>query len=266
VTSKSAVRDFFTHDAEPYRQAYDEDSTRGVIFRERRTIVLNLLRAPIGRVLDIGSGPGVFTQALVERGAESCFTVDLSFEMVESARRAVPPAIRNRNLPAVSDIEHLPFSGGSFDTIVCVGVLQYLEHIGPAMCELSRSLRPRGQLVVTFPNVDAPLNRLHAAVLTVVRAAHSVARRIGAPDGSPDRLTFRPDITNRAFTVAEVVTAAAEAGMKAESTIYHSLLFPFRVPGVASIIGAWNGRVPSGVLSGPRQHWGREVIIRFVRP
>ena len=43
--------------------------SRGSIFRERRRIVLNILRDPLGRVLDVGARPGVFTEPMVRRNA-----------------------------------------------------------------------------------------------------------------------------------------------------------------------------------------------------
>ena len=56
--TKAAVRDYFNRDVSGYRRAYSApDGARAEIFRERRRLVLELLRRPVGRVLGIGSGP-----------------------------------------------------------------------------------------------------------------------------------------------------------------------------------------------------------------
>ena len=262
--TKAAVRDYFSLDAESYRHAYEEDSSRGVIFRERQHIVLNILRDPIGRVLDVGAGPGVFTEPMVRRNAV-CWTVDLSLEMLSIARRVLPLEIGDRNHLIGGDAMALPFANGSFDSIVCSGVLQYADDVDGAIRELGRCLRPGGQLVLTFPNRDSPLNRLHAGAVRAARAAQAVGRWLGAKGVSPVRLTFRRDIPNRSFVCRKVVATAARERLIWDSTVYHCVTFPFTLPGLGPLIRAWNRRALSGTLAGDRQRWGREAIVRFVR-
>lgn len=263
--SKAAVRDYFTQDAEPYRLAYDEASIRSVIFRERRRLVLDVLRNPIGRVLDIGAGPGVLTASLLGRGASECCTADLSWEVLCAARRALPPEAAHVSHLVGGDVEALPFVDRAFDSVVCVGVLQYLEQAGDAIRELARCIRPGGQLIVTFPNRESPLNRLHAAAVGMVRAGQAAVRCVGARNVSPLRLTFRRDIPNRSFSLREVTAAGLGAQLACDRAIYHCLTFPFAVPGLSSLVDAWNRRAPSGILSGRRRRWGREAVVRFIR-
>ena len=123
--SKAAVRAYFDRDVCGYLHAYTpgEGEARGEIFRERRRLVLELIREPVGRVLDVGSGPGVFSSALLERRSK-CVVVDLSLGMVSAARDqiAAHPLARRVHHEA-ADVETLPFRGGAFDTALCVGVL-----------------------------------------------------------------------------------------------------------------------------------------------
>src|SRR5437588_10204106 len=142
---KEAVREYFNREAESYADAYSSpaaDDTRARTFLERREFSLGALRAPVARVLDIGAGPGVFTSALVERGT-TCWVVDLSFDMVDAARRRVPPAQSKRARFAAADIEPLPFPDATFDTVVCVGVLQYVEGVEQAFAEMARRSEER---------------------------------------------------------------------------------------------------------------------------
>ena len=265
---REAVREYFDREAESYAEAYASpggDDTRTRTFLERRELSLSALRTPVGRVLDIGAGPGVFTSALVERGT-TCWVVDLSVDMIDAARRRVPPALSRRARFAAADIEHLPFPDGAFDTIVCVGVLQYVEGVQQAFAEMARVTAPGGQLVVTFPNGRSPLNRLHAAFVSVARASLRTARAVGIDlQPSSSRLTFRSDITNRAFSQHEIERWAVSAGFTRELVLYHLLFFPFSIPGFGWLIRAWNRRVSGLQLRGRAATWGREGIMRLGR-
>jgi ubiquinone/menaquinone biosynthesis C-methylase UbiE len=269
--NKTSVREYFDQEAESYADAYGPasasatDDTRTRTFLERRELSLKALRTPIARVLDIGAGPGVFTTSLTERGT-TCWVVDLSVEMVEAARRRVPAALANRARFAAADIEHLPFADGAFDTVVCVGVLQYVEDVQQAFAEMARVTAPGGQLIVTFPNSRSPLNRLHAGVIAAARIGLASLRAVGVPvRPSPSRLTFRGDVLNRSFDARQIEQCAASAGLAPELMVYHLLLFPFRVPGLGPLLNAWNRRVAGKQPRGRLAVWGREGIMRLGR-
>jgi len=268
-SAKRTVRDYFDEDAAGYLDAYGQrDSARGEIFRERRACVLQLLRTPVGRALDIGSGPGVFTPALLELDQDAeCWVVDLSPKMIEAARACLAGPVQTGRVHFdVADIEHLPYAQGAFDTVLCVGVLQYLRAAGPALEELARVTRPGGQIILTFPNSRSPLNLLHRAAIAAARGGRSVARLTGlrpAPDRL--RLTFRQDIPNGWFALRHMVAAARRAGLHADPPVYHSLHFPFAIPGMQAGLRFWDRTANRAIQAGRCRTWGREVILRLVR-
>lgn len=266
-TATDAVREYFDQDATGYRQAYDRaGDARGEIFRQRRAQVLELLQPPAGRVLDIGSGPGVFTLALLALGAD-CWVVDLAPRMIAEARALLathPQADRVHY--DVADVERLPFADGSFDTTLCVGVVQYLDAIERAVGELARVTRPGGQVIVSFPNRRSPLNAMHRGVISTLRAGRSGLRRVGiAVQPRRERLTFREDIPNGSFTQTEVIAAARAAGLEPAALRYHSLHFPFAIPGLRAPLRSWDRLANRWMASGHGHHWGREIILRLVR-
>ena len=163
--AKAAVRDYFDRDVVGYLKAYTTTNgqVRGDMFRERRRLTLNLLGKSVGRVLDVGSGPGVFTKALLDRGAE-CWMVDLSPAMVSMGRAQFDTDPRAHRVHyQVGDVECLPFCAGIFDNVLCIGVFQYL--VGPevALQELSRVTKSGGHVIVSVLNRRSPLNGLHLA-------------------------------------------------------------------------------------------------------
>jgi SAM-dependent methyltransferase len=73
------------------------------------------------RVLEIGCGAGRFTEVLLETGAE-VWAVDAS-SAVDAARANLGEHERLHLLQA--DLFDLPFAPGSFDRVLCYGVLQH---------------------------------------------------------------------------------------------------------------------------------------------
>ncbi|MBN2438789.1 MAG: methyltransferase domain-containing protein [Deltaproteobacteria bacterium] len=58
---------------------------------------------------------------------------------------------KGRWLVAQADLTKLPFTGGSFDVVICSEVLEHIEDNRTAVAELVRVLKPGGDLVVTVP-------------------------------------------------------------------------------------------------------------------
>ena len=123
------------------------------------------------RWLDAGCGAGTYTRHLFEHGAD-VIGVDYSVLSIGKARTRSPPAIEY----VAADVRHLPFAAGSFDGVLCFGVIQALGESEPAVRELCLLTRPGGELWV-----DA-LNRGF-----VVNSVRIVARKLR---GRPAHLRY----------------------------------------------------------------------------
>lgn len=100
-------------------------------------------RVPIsGRVLDVGCGPGTFTQHLVKNGFETT-GIDLSEKMLTIARENVPEA----NFINM-DMQDLQLEDSSFDAVLAGYSLIHIEdaHIPNVLHEFFRVLGPNGVL------------------------------------------------------------------------------------------------------------------------
>jgi SAM-dependent methyltransferase len=65
----------------------------------------------------------------------------------------------------VGDATALPFAAGSFDTVLCLEVLEYLAGPRAALAEMRRIVRPGGRLVLSVPflhRCDGPTDRWRA--------------------------------------------------------------------------------------------------------
>ncbi|MEV5681103.1 MULTISPECIES: class I SAM-dependent methyltransferase [unclassified Streptomyces] len=119
-------------------------------------------RFPVGqrlRVLDVGMGQG--TQALrLARAGHSVTGLEADAEMLRAAREALsaePEGIRERVRLIEGDgrdtgVHFLP---GSFDLVLCHGVLMYVQEPDPILAGLARMLAPGGLLSLLVRNADA---------------------------------------------------------------------------------------------------------------
>ncbi|MEU2419762.1 methyltransferase domain-containing protein [Streptomyces sp. NPDC007851] len=119
-------------------------------------------RFPVGqrlRVLDVGMGQG--TQALrLARAGHQVTGVEQEPAMIAAAREALaaePEGIRERVRLVQGDgrdtgVHFLP---GSFDVVLCHGVLMYVEEPDALLAGLARMLAPGGLLSLLVRNADA---------------------------------------------------------------------------------------------------------------
>jgi ubiquinone/menaquinone biosynthesis C-methylase UbiE len=131
---------------------YARERDRQVSFLSQKAIAIDFLGSAKGRLLEVGCGPAVMTPELVAMGFEA-HGIDVSCEMVRRARqRMAGHPLEKHCTFAVDDVERLHFSEGSFDAVLCMGVLEYLPRYSRALGEISRVLKPGGVAVIALPN------------------------------------------------------------------------------------------------------------------
>jgi ubiquinone/menaquinone biosynthesis C-methylase UbiE len=121
-------------------------------FRLRAEAALAALDCDIGAsVLDLGCGVGSLSALLAARSLRpTC--VDVAAENIEVVRR------RHPELPAVrADATALPFDADAFDAVILMEVLEHIEDDRAALAEISRVIRDNGLLILSVPNLAAPL-------------------------------------------------------------------------------------------------------------
>lgn len=134
-----------------YRSLYkDIKEYPSLVMRHR--YILELFDQGGKRVLDIGCGPGEMLQDLSEQGCEVC-GVDISAGMLEVAKKNLQSAKTGSPVfLGCGNIESLGFKDGTFDAVICAGVIEYLDDDGPALGELNRVLRDDGTMIITVRN------------------------------------------------------------------------------------------------------------------
>jgi ubiquinone/menaquinone biosynthesis C-methylase UbiE len=196
-------------------------------YQTRRRLALEMLGSGPGRLLDIGSGPGVLAPVLLGR-SYSVVEVDLSLEMLRTSRRSVAAPGRPSAACFVQGrLPQLPFSRGAFDVAACIGVLAYLPDPGEALREIRRIVKPGGVLVLQVSNSLCPAARLHSLLR---RAYRGTREALGGPAFPHLRLSLR------AFRLGSVRRILAREGFRVESHAFYDFrppLLQWVMPSVA---------------------------------
>ncbi len=128
-------------------------------------IVLPLLAIPLdGRVLDVGSGYGVFS-LLLARLCPAATVIGLDREpqtVVTAGATAAELSIANATFQE-GDAHQLPFADATFDTVVCQTVLTHVADAAAVVREMARVLRPGGTFLAVEYSTNGGCNGFNAA-------------------------------------------------------------------------------------------------------
>jgi len=155
----SLVRKARAEMAERYFSAHAEewDAIRSLHLPEEEVerAMLALLRdAPLGRMLDIGTGTGRMIE-LFGAAAQSVIAIDNSPEMLRLARAKLLESETGSETDLVQktelkqgDFNHLPLEDAAVDSVILHQVLHYAQHPEAVLDEVSRVLNPDGLVLI----------------------------------------------------------------------------------------------------------------------
>jgi SAM-dependent methyltransferase len=133
-----------SEDVERYLQSCRTEFWQGVFQVELEYIVQHL--AAGGEILSVGCGPAMIESALSERGFRVT-GLDVSREALDCA----PDSVRT----VAGRAEDMPFPESSFDAVIYVASLQFIDDYRKAIERTTRVLRPEGALLVMLLNPES---------------------------------------------------------------------------------------------------------------
>ena len=120
------------------------DDRRNPILLAEQPAVWELLKSyPVGQALDAACGTGRHASYLAQLGHE-VRGIDATPAMLERAHTKVPGGRFE-----LAELEALPLGDASVDLAVCALALTHVAHLGPAIDELARVVRPGGHVVIS---------------------------------------------------------------------------------------------------------------------
>ncbi len=150
-TSHTEAQKFFDQIAEDYRkrsegQVYNVSS---LSFSRRQDVVTSLvnLTPEGGTVLDYGMGPAVFGPPAAKRGCRY-IGLDISQKMIDLAKQMNIPGAEYH----LGDLELLAKFPATADTVLLIGLIDYLEEPAEGLRQLARTVKPGGRIILSFRN------------------------------------------------------------------------------------------------------------------
>ena len=161
TTEGERVRAYYSDEsiATAYLSRYA--GSRGRLFHALEGSRIERLASPDGgRLLDLGCGTGRFSLPMRHSAAET-FGLDVSLSMLKIAEKQRRGAGAENILFLAGDALNLPFQDESIQTVLAIGIFEYVHDLRPFLAEIYRCLSPRGQLVFTCLNTPKPFRRRH---------------------------------------------------------------------------------------------------------
>ena len=127
--------------------------------------------SPTDTILDVACGTGEFERLiLTDNPNQNIVGVDISEKMIEIARQKL------QNYPNVefklTSATTLPFTAGSFDTVISANSFHYFDNPNVALTEMKRVLKKDGNLIILDWCKDFLVWRICDWVLQRVDPAH----------------------------------------------------------------------------------------------
>jgi ubiquinone/menaquinone biosynthesis C-methylase UbiE len=232
----------FDEGARDYAAGYEEHTSSGHSFRARRSKGHALLgKGPLGDLLDVGGASGVYFDALKSQ-VTSYHILDVSPLMIEQARN-----IKSGDVPLfchLASAYKLPFPNEHFDTVLAMGVLEYLDEPWKALEEMTRVVKRGGVILVSYPNIQSPMRRLSQVAYLCFRK--------GSPFGA-----------SRVFSIGEVRKASDSLKLK-ELCVqgYNAQLIPFPLTWRLRRLSYHVSEVLEPFLGKVGNLWGTSFIVK----
>lgn len=147
---------YFHQEAGFWKEIYARGDVYSGIHQQRHERVLKWV-GQLGleagsQVLEIGCGAGFLSLALAERKF-NVQAIDSVGAMVEQTRQHAQEAGMAEQISVdVGDITSLAFEDSSFDLVLAVGVIPWIERPDIAIREMARVLKPGGRVIFTADN------------------------------------------------------------------------------------------------------------------
>lgn len=138
-----------TNDEDPLHFYYNPFT--GWVYRRRLSLALEALGpGPFESLLEVGYGSGILLPELARR-ARNVKAIDLH-DQAEAVRRMLEAEHIDAELARGSVLE-LPYASGTFDSLVCLSVLEHMDGVSlpRALAELRRVCREGAVAVLGFP-------------------------------------------------------------------------------------------------------------------
>lgn len=229
---KNNFHDLFSNETkiEFYDYIYDRQDSCATFLNQRMGQALAWLDGSDlkedSRILDAGCGAGRLAREVARRGY-SVFGMDYSYGMIERANNICNHEDKHRVELLQGDVESIPFGDSSFDLIVCLGVITYLNSEDNALDELVRVLRPGGTLILSAINKFRLVKHLDLPLFFMQRIKRILRNGVGVR--MEEGLAISHDASVTTYSIPRLLNSLQVRGL----TILEYATIPHEVPTLA---------------------------------
>jgi ubiquinone/menaquinone biosynthesis C-methylase UbiE len=236
LQQQEKLNSYFQYQSVFWKEIYESDGVYAEIHRTRYATVLSwidyLKLTADSKVLEIGCGAGLLSVALAQRGLH-VQAIDPVEDMVEQARQhAMESGTAELLSINLGNVYALPFENNTFDLVIAIGVIPWLEGPELAIQEMARVTKSTGYLMLTADN-RARLNILidpwlNPALVPLKQRVKNMLDRVGIRRKSLDDLVATShsmgfiDLTLKRFEL--VKTRSTTLGFGPFSLLHHAIL------------------------------------------
>lgn len=128
----------------------------------RTKFIMDNIATPNPRILDVGCGGGILSEALAKAGAQVT-GIDLSLASLEAARQHAQAGGLEIDYRAVPAEQIAAEQAGSFDAVTCMEMLEHVPEPQKVIAACARAVKPGGK--VFFSTINRTLKSLFAVIL-----------------------------------------------------------------------------------------------------
>jgi ubiquinone/menaquinone biosynthesis C-methylase UbiE len=204
--------------AEKWKDIYESEDPRSIVLRgrlERALWFTRQLHLSAGRrALDVGCGAGVMATELASHGLRVA-AVDTVLPMLQlTEERAIRLGLEGSISVTLCDARRLPFASQTFDLVVALGLISWLDSPLAALTEMARVCRPGGYAVVTCGNLfrfESILDPRRTALLEPLR--HRVKKKLKTRDLGAGRSPARSYLRRKWYTPRRFDSMLSSVGL-----------------------------------------------------
>ncbi len=156
VLKQEIVNEYFRAETMVWKEIYTRSDVQAETIRDRHAAVLDWIDAlalePGSKVLEIGCGAGFMAIALAQRGFR-VYAIDSAESMIEQAHQnAMESRVTDLLSLDIGDVYTLAFDDESFDLVLAIGVIPWLERADLAIQQMARVTKHSGHIIISYAN------------------------------------------------------------------------------------------------------------------
>jgi ubiquinone/menaquinone biosynthesis C-methylase UbiE len=235
------VNVYFQSRLSKWKNIYARDDVRGEIYRARQDRVLDWIDGlglePGSQMLEVGCGAGFLSIALAQRGFR-LHAIDSVEDMVKLAsQHAMAAQLTHLLSLSLGDVHCLTFEDNTFDLVVALGVIPWVERPELALQEIARVTKPGGYVLLTTDNWAALIDWLdpvyHPLSKPLKRGFSKVLKAVGISYRVP------PTVTSHSCRQVDKMLAGLKLEKERGQTLGFGPFTFFNFPVVPKAIGKW---------------------------